>query len=385
MRVVFVTLVHPDLLPPVYASARVLADLGYEVPIVSSDSTVASNVVLGAGVSLHTCGKYIGSKYGARRAVRNRILAALKRECAGRPAAIVCFCAFSYLAALQVAGGIPVIYIALEITDFGMAELRRSPLTAIRNWKTLRKVPKAHLVATPTVQRSAWLAGRARLQQMPLTVQNTGYSAPDRQDYALFSAIVPQHLQGKTMLLYTGAVNATLGVLDMVKGFARLKNGSHCCLAITRFGDNAYCREIRTFIDQAGIADRVVLLPNLPREQMEALQQNAHVGITFVKEEPGKIKTYMIAPNKVGEYLANGLFVLGSDVEYMRQFRSAGVAVLTPSLEPDAIAATMEEAVRHVATGNMKSRISDFVRTEFSMQVQFGPVAAYIDKLSGRA
>ena len=155
-HLLFITLVHPDLLPPVYASAQAARDLGYVVSVVSSDSTVESNVDMGANVRLVTCGKYIAQVFSVRRQVRSKIrtesVAVLGN---GNVKAIICFCPFSYLLALKIAGDRPVIYYALEVANYSWRDFKRSPLTTFRNFRTIRNLHRAAVLATPTVQRSA--------------------------------------------------------------------------------------------------------------------------------------------------------------------------------------------------------------------------------------
>ena len=376
-----VTLVHPDLLPPVYASALTLRDNGYRISIVCVDSTVTSYIDLGDNIQLITCGKYMGQPFAQRNKVRNEIYQAVKKAYTPDTIAIISFCAFSYLLSLKFKQQLPALFIALEVENYSWTELKRSPITTYRNWRSIRKIKEASLVATPSIQRSAWLAGRANMDKMPVTIQNSAYIQPMDKNTQLFRKVVPAHFADKTIMLYTGAVNSTLGVFDLVKGFDQLADPG-CALIITRVGEDAYSNEIKKFVAASAWKDNILLLPNLPREQMLAIQCNANIGVTFVRETASDIKTQMLAPNKVGEYLASGLFLVGSNVVYMQQFKDAGIAALAESLSPVDIAGALKAAKSRMDKPGTAESIIDFTRNTFSMQQQLKPVINFLQQLN---
>ena len=51
-KILLLTLVHPDFLPPVYAVAQVLRDLGYRIHILTFDSYVPAELNLGSNIEL---------------------------------------------------------------------------------------------------------------------------------------------------------------------------------------------------------------------------------------------------------------------------------------------------------------------------------------------
>jgi len=379
-KILLLSLVHPDLLPPIYASSQVLRDSGYEVSIVCSSSTAYGEVPLGGGITVVSCGKYMGSGFAGRNKVRAEIERQARAHLGADTKAIISYCAYSYLLALKYKSQYPVVYVALEITDFKWKDILHSPQSAIRHGLTIKNLSKAALLATPSVQRSAWLAGRAGISKMPVTIHNTSYYTNEAPDTALFESLVPPDFRDKIIFLYTGAVNATQRVSEIVKGFEQLR-GDNCRLIITRFGKSDYCNEIADFVAKHNLQGKVLLLPNIPREHLLALQAHAHIGFAFVNENEQKIKTQMIAPNKLGEYLANGLFIVGSRVTYMLQFEQAGVAELVKTHEPEAIAHAMQNAMHKINTGADRQFVKQFVMESFCMQVQFQPVVEYLNKL----
>ncbi len=377
-QLLFLTLVHPDFLPPVYATAQAMRDEGYTVEIVTFDSFTPAAVDIGDHIKVTTMGKHHNVPLKTRLALRKKFSAYAKQQLAtGQYKAIVAFCPFSYNTALSIKGMLPVVYYTLEISDFTIKDLRRSPLSSISHYRALHSLNEALLVATPSFQRSAWLAGRAHLNFMPETILNTAYTggvqaAADNK--ALLKNVLPAHVFDKKILLYTGAVNDRLCVRELVEAFAMAGTAGQA-LVVTGFKDNAYCNGIRQFVATAANKDNIFLLPYVTREEMLALQATADIGACLMKEIPGMIASKMLAPNKTGEYLAKGLYILGVRNFYMDMFGAAGVGTLARTPAVADVAEAIKLAFLAIEDPQKKATIARYVSEYFCMQVQAAPIA----------
>jgi hypothetical protein len=272
---------------------------------------------------------------------------------------------------------------ALEIADFVLEHFKRSPLNFANNLIALRNVKRTALVATPSVQRSAWLAGRCHLNHMPHTIFNAAYVKPNTETqstYEIFKKVVPVHFLSKTIILYTGAVNSFLCIQDLVNGFLLLNN-PHCALAITGMKDNEYCNAIRATVQNSGLKENILLLPYVAREEMLALQSHATIGACMVREKEDDIETKMIAPNKVGEYLNKGLFLLSVKSEYMKLFEANKIATLTHDLSAESIKNALLQALERTKTEDYKVDIRRFVNENYCMQKQAEPIIKYLNSI----
>ena len=381
-KILLLTLVHPDFLPPVYAVAQVLRDEGYDIHILTFDSYVPAALDLGAGIQLESVGKHHGVPFADRLKLRRKYTSRAGQLAGEKPLAIISFCAFTYLCGLKVKGNTPLIYHALEVADFIMPEFMRSPLSHFNNLLALKKVSQANLVATPSIQRSAWLAGRCHLDFMPLTILNTAYlsATPADVDHDTFKKIVPADFLNKKIVLYTGAVNSHLCIMELVQAFD-LTNDEQSALIITGIKDNPYCNEVKAFVEKSKSAARIKLLPYVTRTEMLALQGNADVGVCLAKEYDDNVESKMMSPNKVGEYLAKGLYVLGIRNEYLLPLKMKGIASLADSLALADISIAIKEALLVVNTKEYKTTISNFVKDYFCMQQQMKPVVKYLKGL----
>ena len=126
--------------------------------------------------------------------------------------------------------------------------------------------------------------------------------------------------------------------------------------------------------------DNIKLLPYVSREEMLALQANAHIGACLVREDDDNIASKMIAPNKVGEYLNKGLFILGVKGIYMDLFEKAGVASLSETPSVNDISITLKKALQHTGKDNNREMIVSFVKDYFCMQKQAVPIINFLSK-----
>jgi hypothetical protein len=383
-HILLLTLVHPDFLPPVYATARVLRDTGYAVSVLTFDSYVPAETDLGDDIVIESVGKHHGIGARARIKLRRKYAGRAKELASRHPSAIIAFCPFSFLCGLRIKKDIPLIYSALEVADFMWPVFMRSPLSNLNNLRALRNVHKADLVTTPSAQRSAWLAGRCHLKDMPLTVLNTAYLPPmqDAGGYEIYEAIVPGHFLQKKVILYTGAVNDQLCVKELVQAFDQVDDGNSA-LVITGIKDNAYCNTIKQIVSASRTADRILRLPYVTRPEMLALQANAQIGACLAKEysnSVNNVESKMMAPNKVGEYLAKGLYLLGVRSEYMMPFELKGIAALAEIATVDNIATAMRNALKAVEQDGYRHIITDFVKDYYCMQQQLKPVIKFLEE-----
>jgi len=380
-KVLLLTLVHPDFLPPVYAVAQVLRDLSYSIHILTFDSYTPAPVDIGDNIIIESVGKHHDVSTSERLQLRRKFKKRAELLVGDQPLTIIAFCPFSFLCSLKIKKNIPVIYIALEVADFILSVFLRSPLSNFNNLLALKNIDKANLVATPSVQRSAWLAGRSHLNFMPLAVLNATYLKNKREDtFDVFKALVPEELRTKKIILYTGAVNSHLCILELVKAFYQ-SNNNGSTLIITGVKDNPYGNEIKEFIKNNTSSGTIMLLPYLTRMEMLSLQSHADIGVCLAKEYNDNLESKMMAPNKVGEYLAKGLYILGIRNEYMLQFEMKGVASLSLSPDPDDICRALNDALQVVNNKDYKPAIREFVQDFYCMQQQLKPVIKFISAI----
>jgi hypothetical protein len=381
-KVLLLTLVHPDLLPPVYAIAGVLRDEGFRVHILTFDSLAANSINPGANISIESAGRHHGLGLRQRLSVRRKYTARAKELCAGGQDALIAFCAFSFVCGLNVKGSIPLVYHALEMSDFLWGSIRRSPLSMVNNLIALRRVKEADLVTTPSAQRAAWLAGRCHLTVMPETVLNTTYLEQRKNIDTLttYQTLVPEHIRRHKTILYMGSVNSQNCVHELVAAFCS-STRKDSSLLVAGMKDNSYCNEIRAMVAASNCADRIMLFPFIAGADKDALQAHADIGVCLARETSDP-ESKMTAPNKVGEYLAKGLYLLASETEYMKIFGVLGMASLSKEPTARSISRALDAALQAMDQDGLREKIDKFVHEFYCMQVQAKPIIEFIRRNS---
>jgi glycosyltransferase involved in cell wall biosynthesis len=383
-KILLLTLVHPDFLPPVYAVAQVLRDEGFNIHILTFDSFVPSEFDLGNNIVLESAGRHYDAGTAERIKLRNKFTKRALQLAKDKTTAVITFCPFSFHTGIiiKTTCKLPLIYHALELSDFRLGVFLKSPLSNYRNLRALQTLSVADLIATPSIQRSAWLAGRCHLTYMPYTILNTAYlqTAVPQATQDIFRGMVPANFHDKKIILYTGAVNADLCTLELVQAF-ELLNDEGSALIITGIKDTDYCSSIKEVAEKSKTAKRIKLFPYITRKEMLSLQANAHIGVCLARESQNNVKSKMMAPNKAGEYLAKDLYLLGILSEYLRPIKMQGIASLAASCNPADICKAMKEALIAVNEKDYKNKIRNFVRDFFCMQQQLKPVIKYLNTI----
>ena len=371
-----VSLVHPDFLAPIYSISRVLQDEGFDVHVFSFSSPAGTRSDVSDAFTMHDCGPHAGS--ATQRWKKRRKLAAMVENwaAANKPSVIFASCPFSFLLGRRISGhSVPVVYVSFEVYEPRLAGLLRSPATTMRNWRARRALEDAAVVCAPSPERAEWLRKTSRLSREPVVLLNAPYgqgaSATAAHDTEVRERLLPAALRSKRLVLHTGKVSATQGVLELVQSVEAWPDDA--ALVITRIGDDSYCRAVRDAASRSTKSDSIALLPMLSRPEMLKLQSAADIGVCLLRTG-ANLSASLPAPNKIGEYLHAGLFVLGTKSSSLEELERRGVACTVASLAPSEIAAAVTAALQQSGGSGAKRRISQAVASWYRMEVQLEPV-----------
>jgi hypothetical protein len=380
VNALILSLVHPDYLAPLYSVAKVLRDAGYHVHLFSFSSPVPSTTDLGQRIEFHDIGQHsgsIGERLRARRRFTHEVLDWSNRR---RPTVVFASCPFSLLLALRTAGAnAPVVYLSFEMYEVSWSDFRRSPATSLRNWRARRSLRKVSLVCVPSEERAVWLQRRARLTERPQVVLNAPYAEVHPSGGPCAStklcSLLPNTFLHRPLVVHTGNCSNTQAVLELIESMQWWPDDA--ALVLTSVGDTAYSRLVRERASLSPRSDDILLLSQLPRDQMLALQRSSTVGVCLIRNGDN-LESSMPAPNKVGEYLHAGLLVVGLASPYMNMLADHGVAVLSPTLELEAIGTAVTLALRQSSLSEARSRILAVACSWYDMRVQFEPVLRHL-------
>jgi glycogen(starch) synthase len=216
-------------------------------------------------------------------------------------------------------------------------------------WRAIERwlAPRADAVVTVGDGVAAELARRYRMPS-PTVVRNLPASAPaDPADRSPLRAALGLAADAR-IALYLGGLQPGRGLEILVDVAARLAVGD--VVVLMGPGHPDYVAALRERAARAGAAERLVLAPAVPTEDVVRWAAGADVGLALIQNV--SLSYFLSLPNKLFEYVAAGLPVVASDFPELRgvvEGRGLG-AVCAPD-DPDAIARaiawTLDDPDRH--------------------------------------
>jgi glycosyltransferase involved in cell wall biosynthesis len=181
---------------------------------------------------------------------------------------------------------------------------------------------------------------------------------------------------GKFVLHYHGNISATLLPLSMIRSMALLPEG--IVLRVVGYetvGSVGYIKQIMDTAASLDITHRVSFAPPIPRSELLPLCQKADVGLAFFPKPTGPMDSYAGASNKVFDYLCCGLPVLLPDHVEWKFLCDAGFALACEQSAPERIAAAVLWFYNHGReTKSMGERGRQKILEDWNYERQFEPV-----------
>ncbi|MFN8437416.1 MAG: hypothetical protein U0V72_07195 [Cytophagales bacterium] len=322
MKIALLTYTHPDFFPPVYEFYTVLKEEGHEPFIVSVQSYVEDSPA--SSYKMYTVANTFSNSFWGRmnyrKALENTTHKCFETE---KPNLVISFCEVSFLLAHKLVKtyAIPHFHNSLEVYAYKISDFKRSFLSTYRRYVYLKNVNKAQFVSCPSYERAGLLTSAGNFSTAVHTILNCqAINSDDLEFVRQKSKNKPQN----TVFIHTGGVNHTRSVLELVQGFHQA-NMPQTELWITNVKDNDYGLQIKKFIETQQLT-HIKILGTVSREELIALQKQAHIGICFMKPHKG-LGSQLLAPNKIGEYLKYGMNIVTVDMPYMDLFSKGFVKV----------------------------------------------------------
>jgi len=121
-------------------------------------------------------------------------------------------------------------------------------------------------------------------------------------------------------------------------------------------GDPGFATALAALARDEGVRDRVHFVPNVPLEGLLAYTAEADVGVALF--EPSCENYRLTVPNKLFEYLAAGIPVLGGQgTETGRLIESLRVGWTADPTDPRAVAAALQEGLSAAGDGALLERV----------------------------
>ena len=252
----------------------------------------------------------------------------------------------------------------------------------LSTWFRTRLAARARLRVLPNTQRAQHFAARlAPAGQPVLSVWN----CPRLQEVG-----PPRDPRDAAALdvLYHGSISPSLLPLNVLKALASLPQAVRLhVIGYETVGHPGYAEQLRETARRLGIADRVQVLPALPRSELLQAARRYDVGLALMPTVTDNLNLRWIvgASNKPFDYLASGLAVLVSaQPDWQRTYVEPGYGLACDPDQPASIAAALGWFLAHPAeTRRMGELGRRRIAAEWNYETQFAPVVACLNGRSG--
>lgn len=113
-------------------------------------------------------------------------------------------------------------------------------------------------------------------------------------------------------VIYQGALNKDRGLEELIEAFVSLEN-----IHLWLVGDGDLLNQLKNKVKELNLEDKVTFLGKIPFEQLKALTQKVHLGVSL---EKGTNLNYQVAtPNKVFDYVAANVPVLTCELTEIKK------------------------------------------------------------------
>jgi len=144
-----------------------------------------------------------------------------------------------------------------------------------------------------------------------------------------------------TLLLYSGSITFGRGLPQVIESLRYLPS---CHFVLMGFGSRDYLRHLKEVAAKDHVTSRVSFFGPVPSEEVTAVAATADLGIAPI--ENTCLSYYYCSPNKVFEYIAAGLPVVGSHFpELQRVIEGYKLGVTFNPEDPQDIARAINEVL----------------------------------------
>jgi glycosyltransferase involved in cell wall biosynthesis len=227
-------------------------------------------------------------------------------------------------------------------------------------------VPRCAAVITVSDGIAERLHTRYRLKRRPTVVRNVS-DLPTGGSGGLRRALQLESDPATPVVLHQGAPAPGRGCEMLTRAVAQIP-GAH--LAFLGDPEPGYADTLNRTIAAQGLQDRVTLLPSVSLAELLSWTEEADVGVTLLQDTC--LNHRLALPNKLFEYIAAGVPVVGSDLPEIRAIVDGyGVGRCATPDDPDAVAAAigqvlarrddpaLADRIRHAASELSWSREQD--------------------------
>lgn len=338
MRIWFALGIEPWLLPPLVELGRALTAAGHNALILYVGDAPSSGDALGVDASATP--RRLGMRRLLAPADLIRLVLSQGRH-TGTPDLLIACDPVALQAATVLRSRFRLGYWGFEIV-----EAPRSLRLSADAWRARhlgRWLRHCEVLLAPSASRLAHLTRHALPRTRALVIPNCRCDGDHKlEPVAAFDAHPVSRLP--RLLVHAGRVSPTQYIHEIVQSLRLLPEDVG--LVVAGIGHAEYRRRLHDEVDRLKLADRCLLLDRLSRAQTDGILRAATLGFVLYDSsaDPGAADP---APNKVGDYAALGVPMVGTAQPYLHYWletRGLGACVREPSAET--LASTIRDLLR---------------------------------------
>lgn len=378
MRIWFAVGIEPWLLPPAVEMGHALVAQGHEARALYLGEPPTVGEEVGFPVT-HT-----PRRQGFRRVLAATDLAATLRRAIredGAPDVLIA----CDLVALHAAQSLRANLRALAYWAFEIVEPPTSFSVSADAWRAARLagwIRECDLLMAPSASRLDRVTRFAGPSARALVVPNCRCDRPHRREPVPTATTHPVWGLPRR-LVYAGRVSPTQYILQIVEALRFLPEDVGLVIAGIAFPE--YRGQLESYAQQHGLSKRCLILERVTRAQTDTLVEQAMVGFVLY-DSAADVGAADPAPNKVGDYAAFGVPMIGTRQEYLRYWleeRGTGVCVTTPSGE--AIAGATRALLDPERFARARASCRQAAERDLNMSVHAGSLIRALQETPGEA
>ena len=185
---------------------------------------------------------------------------------------------------------------------------------------------------------------------------------------------------GERIILYMGKLSWGRGI---ERGIQSLKYLSQVSCVVFGSGLDSYVAELRDFIEDKGLADRVYFFDEVPFDEVTRYAMSGDIGL--VLHQNIGLNYYYVSPNKLFECMAAGLPVVGSDFPDLKKYiEGYNLGVTCDSDDPKEIADAVNYILSDESRYNEMRKNALEVAKIFNWENESRKLVALYEGLSSR-
>jgi len=198
---------------------------------------------------------------------------------------------------------------------------------------------QADLVVVPERNRGELIMNELGLANAPMIVLNCPLLEPQHCSDLLKSVFAVDDTAIEHVVIYQGALGPATCVKEMIEALSLWDRS--IALAIFGHGEAAFGQELRTVAQRLGVEGRLHWGGRVSNEELKNYTGSADLGLVFYQDM--NLNTKYCAPNKLFEYMREGLPVVGSENPLLKEvIEGEGIGLCVPP-EPSAIAGAVNK------------------------------------------